>query len=249
MSRRSIIFCALGLIAAAVCVRLGLWQLARLHEKVQRNQAIAGQQKSAPVALLSLPRDTAAAHYRPATVSGRFDYDHELVLSGRTHQGSPGVELLTPVHVAGSDTAVLVNRGWVYSPDGGRVDRRRWHEADSGSVTGYVELYSADAGATASAADARIVRRVSRSEIASKIPYPVAPYYLVVTGDTADGAHPARRELPALDEGPHRSYAIQWFSFAAFALAGAVMVTLRERHPYARRSEYGPSNARRESGT
>jgi surfeit locus 1 family protein len=73
------------------------------------------------------------------------------------------------------------------------------------------------------------VRRVSRGEVTSRVPYPLAPYYLVATGDSADGAHPARRELPALDEGPHRSYALQWFSFAAIALAGAGLVIARER--------------------
>ena len=232
-------FCVVAVIAAAVFARLGIWQVARLHEKVRRNQAIAQQQRSAPVALDALSRDTNAAHYRTATVSGRFDYDHELVRSGRTHQGSPGVDLLTPVLRPGSDTAVLVNRGWVYSPDGGRVDRARWREADTGTVVGYVELYSADAGTTTSAADPRIVRRVSRAEIASKIPYPVAPYYLVATGDTADGAHPARNEIPALDDGPHRSYAIQWFAFAAIALAGATMVVLRERD-----GKHGPADAK-----
>jgi surfeit locus 1 family protein len=249
MSRRSIVFCAFAVLAALACVRLGVWQLARLHEKLRRNESIAAQQREAPVPLGSLPRDTGAAHYRPASVTGHFDYDHELVVSGRTHQGSPGVELLTPVRTPGSDTAVLVNRGWVYSPDGGRVDRARWRESDSATVTGYVELYAPDAGTTASVADPRIVRRVSRSEIASKIPYPVAPYYLVATGDTADGAHPARRDMPALDEGSHRSYAIQWFTFATFALAGALMIVLRERHPYARQPGYGPPDATREHGT
>jgi surfeit locus 1 family protein len=249
MSRRSIAFCVLAVLAAAVCVRLGVWQLARLGEKVRRNGSIAEQQRMTPAPLASLPRDTAAAHYRPAVLTGLFDYEHELVLSGRTHQGSPGVELLTPVRIAGSDTGVLVNRGWVYSPDGGRVDRSRWHESDTARVSGYVELYAPDAGVTASAADPRIVRRVSRAEIASKIPYPVSPYYLVATGDTADGHHPARRELPALDEGPHRSYAIQWFTFATFALAGALMIVLRERHPYARSwPDHGPSDATREHG-
>jgi surfeit locus 1 family protein len=248
MSRRSIAFCAFAVLAALACVRLGVWQLARLHEKLRRNASIAAQQQAAPIPLASLPPDTGAAHYREATVTGRFDYEHELILSGRTHLGSPGVNLVTPVRLTGSDTAVLVNRGWVYSPDGSRVDRARWREADLAAVTGYVELYAPDAGATSSASDPRIVRRVSRSEVASKIPYPVAPYYLVATGDTVDGAHPARNELPALDEGPHRSYAIQWFSFAAFAVAGAIMIVLREKHPYARRAEYGPPDATREHG-
>src|SRR5678816_1060082 len=93
-------------------VRLGLWQLARLHAKVQRNAVIAAQQREAAVQFASLPRDTAAARYRRASASGVFDYRAELVLSNRTYQGSPGVDLVTPLRLGGSDTAVLVDRGW-----------------------------------------------------------------------------------------------------------------------------------------
>jgi surfeit locus 1 family protein len=229
MSRRSIVFCLLALVAAAVFVRLGLWQLARLHEKVRRNVSIAAQQLEPAAPLTSVPRDTARAHYRKATVAGRFDYDQEVVWGARTHQGSPGVDLVTPLRIAGSDTAILVDRGWVYSPDAASVDRARWRERDTATITGYIEVYAPDAGVTNVARAPRMVRRLSRSDLASRIAYPLAPYYLVATGDSADGAHPARRELPPLDEGPHRSYALQWFFFAAIALAGAGLVIAPER--------------------
>ena len=229
MSRRSIAFCVLALVAAAVFARLGLWQLARLHEKVRRNASIAAQQLEPAAQLTAVPRDTAGGHYRKATVSGRFDYDQEVILGARTHQGSPGVDLVTPLRIAGSDTSILVNRGWVYSPDGASVDRARWRERDTATITGYIEVYAPDAGVTKVAREPRLVRRLSRSELAPRIGYPLAPYYLVATGDSADGARPARRELPALDEGPHRSYAMQWFSFMAIALAGAGLVIARER--------------------
>jgi surfeit locus 1 family protein len=229
MSRRSIAFCLLALIAAAIFARLGVWQLARLHEKVRRNASIAAQQLQPAAQLASVPRDTAGAHYRKATVSGRFDYEQEVVVGARTHQGSPGVDLVTPLRIAGSDTAILVDRGWVYSPDGASVDGQRWRERDTATITGYIEVYAPDAGVTNVAREPRLVRRISKSELVSRIGYPLAPYYLVATGDSADGPHPARRELPALDEGPHRSYAMQWFSFTAIALAGAGLVIARER--------------------
>jgi surfeit locus 1 family protein len=229
MSVRTVVFCIFAVLSAALFVRLGAWQLERLHERQARNAIVRQQQASAASPLQSLPRDTGNAHYRPASVQGRFDYDHELVATNRTRRGSPGVELLTPVRMTGSDTAVLVNRGWVYAPDGATVDRARWREGDSATLTGYVELYAPDAGVTASSSDPRIVRRVSRQEIASKVPYPVAPFYLVATGGPFSTTHPARREIPVLDDGPHRSYAVQWFFFAAIALGGAGAVAWRER--------------------
>ena len=228
MSRRSIVFCVFAVLAATLFVRLGFWQLARLHAKVRRNVTIAAQQRSAPVPFATLPRDTAAAHYRRASATGVFDYESELVAAGRTYQGSPGVDLVTPLRLAGSDTVVLVDRGWVYSPDASSVDRTRWREGDSVSVEGYVEQYAPDAGAPAASKDPRLVRRITRRNVSSRISQPLAPYYLVQTGDTAS-SHPVRRVMPALDEGPHRGYAIQWFAFAVIALAGAVTVAVRER--------------------
>jgi surfeit locus 1 family protein len=135
MRTRTIVFCLFAVVAAAVFIRLGFWQIARLHERQARNADVVRQQRDAATPVRALPSDTGAAHYRPATVAGRFDYEHELVLTNRSNNGSPGVELLTPVRVAGwGDTAVLVNRGWVYSPDGGTVDHARWREADSANV-------------------------------------------------------------------------------------------------------------------
>lgn len=242
MSRRTLLFCALALVAAAIFLRLGFWQLGRLAERRAHNTIIARQRLNDPDAVRSLPADTGAAHYRATVVTGRLDYEHDIVLASRTHQGSPGVELLTPVRLPGSDTAVIVNRGWVYSPDAGTVDLSRWHErSDTLPLRGYVELYAPDAGVTTSSANSRLVRRVSRSEIAARVPYPVAPWYVVVTGDSADGAHPARRDLPVLDDGPHRSYAVQWFFFACISLAGAAAVVFREREPARRDAGAAPT--------
>jgi surfeit locus 1 family protein len=229
MSRRTVIFCALAIGAAALFVRLGFWQLSRLHERRAHNAVVAAQRLDPPVDFRALPRDTAAAHYRAARVEGRYDYANEVVLASRTRGGSPGAEIFTPVRLAGNDTAVLVDRGWVYSPDGATVDLARWREGDSANVAGYVETYMADNGVTTSAFGPRVVRRASRTEIAAKVPYPVAPYYLIATSDSAGRDHPARRAQPVLDEGPHRSYAIQWFAFALIAIGGAAAVVLRER--------------------
>jgi surfeit locus 1 family protein len=236
MSRRIVVFCGFAFAAAILFIRLGVWQVERLRERQAWNATITHARRSNPMPLLKLTRDTAVAHYRFATVDGRFDYDHELIVSNRTRRGSPGVELLTPVHVPGSDTAVLVDRGWVYSPDGTSVDQNKWREGDVAHLAGFVELFGNDTSITA-AANPRVIRRASRADILAKLPYPIAPVYLVAVGDTADLSHPARRDLPVLDDGPHRGYATQWFSFALISIVGAGIVIRRER------TRSGPGNA------
>ena len=219
------LFVALAVIAAAACVRLGFWQLSRLDQRRARNAIVRSRLDSAEVDVSTLPRDTALARFRRVRVTGTPDYDHELVLAARSRQGSPGVNIVTPVRVAGHDTAVLVNRGWVYSPDAATVDLTKWHSHDS-AFAGYVDELTPERGSASSNLNRpRVLTRLTMSGITANIPYPVAPYVVVAAGDTSVAPdRPALLGLPALDEGPHFSYAIQWFGFALVALVGAGVV-------------------------
>jgi surfeit locus 1 family protein len=235
MTRRTIALLALSLVTAAVCVRLGVWQLSRLGERRARNAAVAARFDAAPVGLDALPTDTAALHYRRVRLAGRADYAHEFVLANRSRDGSPGVHVVTPVEVAGRDTLVLVNRGWIYAPDGATVDLARWRDGDSLAVEGYVELPSRRPGA-ARLAGARAVtayRWLDPTEVARAVGRPVSAYYVAAAaprGETTPPAdRPVRLEPPALDEGSHQSYAVQWFSFAAVALVGGAAFARAQR--------------------
>jgi surfeit locus 1 family protein len=118
-----------------------------------------------------------------------------------------------------------VNRGWVYSPDGGSIDRSQWREAPEASALGYVlwpTLASAAAATNAPVDSTRKVLRAEPGRIAASVGYPVAPFQVVLLGDSvaAGPTFPRRLSSPPLDEGPHRSYAIQWFSFAGVIVVG-----------------------------
>lgn len=140
------------------------------------------------------------------------------------------MNLLTPVRLPNTDTAVLVNRGWVYSPDGSTIDLAKWHDRDS-VFMGYAEELPSIAGSTY-ATRPNVIARLSDSVVAKALPYPVLPVYVVAleSGDTSNAAtRVARLTIPPLDEGPHMNYAIQWFAFAAIALIGAVIVVRQQR--------------------
>ena len=226
--KRLWLFVTIAVVFAAIFVRLGIWQLHRRQERRARNALVLSRLNEPESDVESLPRDTTAIRFRRVRVTGSPDYDHELVWAARSYRGSPGVNFVTPVRVAGRDTAVLVDRGWVYSPDGATVDRAKWRERDT-TFSGYVEEMPSTGGSMyADRPD--VVARLGYDAVAKSLPYPVAPYYVVVLGDSAIAPDRlARLTVPPLDEGPHLSYAIQWFAFALVALVGAGYVIKQAR--------------------
>ena len=233
MPRRLLTFLILAAVLATACIRLGFWQLSRLAQRRARNSVVSARLAKPTVPLVSLPPDSSSV-LRRSMISGTPDFDHEIVLAARSYQGSPGVYLLTPMKIPGSDTAVLVNRGWIYAPDGVSVDLHGWREAGT-SFVGYAELLPQGRSSTPDGVlrhDSRIARELDLVTVNSLLPYPVSPLYLVAT--VQDTAKPvaervARLPSPTLDEGPHLSYALQWFAFAAIALIGGAAVAIRGR--------------------
>ena len=213
-------------------MRLGIWQLDRLSQRRALNAMLSARLASSPVPVRELLHDSVAGAYRRVTATGTYDFANEMSLAARTHQGSPGVNIITPLRLTGTDTAILVNRGWVYSPDAERVDFGRWLEPTQATVTGYLlQPGRGGRGAASSPGNPRVIRRLDHDSVTKRLPYPIADFVLVVTGDaqrttgtsaTRDST-PARLTLPLMDEGPHLGYAIQWFSFALIALVGGAV--------------------------
>jgi surfeit locus 1 family protein len=230
LSRRTISFVVFAFAVAAGCVRLGFWQLDRLHQRRERNAEISQRLALPPAPAREILRGSGNLGFRRASATGTYDYEHEVVLALRTHEGSPGVNILTPLRLPGSDTALLVNRGWVYSPDGLNVDPTRWRERSDAAIEGYLQSYSSgEPGPARASLKTGAVRRLEHDSLATNLPYPLAPYYFVVQQPAvrADST-PVRLTIPPLDEGPHLGYAIQWFSFALIAVVGAGFVARKK---------------------
>jgi surfeit locus 1 family protein len=231
--RRYALF-AVALLVAAVCVRLGLWQLDRLGERRDRN-AVRQARLEQPALDVSdgAPADTAAA-YRRAVARGAFDYTREVILVGRSRRGVPGVYLVTPLRLAGG-SALLVERGWVPSPDARTAELSRYREGDSATVEGVLLEVPSGGGFPEGARETDrgwplYLRRAAPAELRERYPYPLAGLVLRRAA-VPPGALPELRPvpLPELDDGPHLSYALQWFSFAVIAVVGSAALALRER--------------------
>lgn len=229
MKRRNVLAAVFAIVTALIFSRLGLWQLQRLSERRARNEALASRLHTPALPLAQLPADSAGAHWRRALATGSYDFDHQIVLSGRTNDGSPGVQIITPLHLTEGGPAVLVNRGWVYASDAATVDLGKWDEPPHETVSGYVEDFvHGGRGVARLPSRTNAWTRLDASELRTAFPFPIAPYYLVLLDTMVDYrvAHelptttPVRLTLPRMDDGPHLNYAIQWFTFAVVALVG-----------------------------
>jgi surfeit locus 1 family protein len=227
---------AVGLLA--VCfVGLGLWQLERRAQRLAANARILARLELPALRLDGSTLDPAETDLRRGIVRGTYDYDHEVVLRNQVHNGLPGVDLLTPLRIEGSDAAVLVNRGWIPF-EMSQPDQREVFRAEGGpvEVRGIVRRAQTRPSRFAPADPTPIPEqtgldgwfRVDIERIQEQIPYRLLPLFLEQEAGPQSGAQPRfPRPEPeiALSEGPHLFYAGQWFAFAALLVGGYVART------------------------
>lgn len=233
---RLVLLGIIAVAAAAGCIRLGIWQLDRLAQRRAQN-ALIRSRTAAPAVDVSAVRavDTTESHWRRVAIRGVADYDAELVHATRSQNGSPGVYLLTPVRPlsgAWGDTSVLLLRGYVPAPDGRTIDWNKAREGDTVSFDAVVTSFPPPRpGTVRMPSAARAVRTLDRDTLSTMMGRPLAPFVLLVLGDTImrDITRPTRIPPPSLGEGAHESYAYQWFSFALVALGGFAAFVIADR--------------------
>lgn len=145
---------------------------------------------------------------RRVRARGVYDFSREQTWPGRSFEGTPGVSLITPLRLS-DGSEVLVDRGWVPSPDADHVDHGAYREVDSATVTGIALVPPRGRGDVDP-------QRGGFLPVVIQMELPLAARGL-----------PRRWPLPALDNGPHLSYAVQWFCFAAIILVGTAALLRR----------------------
>ncbi len=242
LNRKWILGTVLVILGAALCVGLGIWQLDRLKQRRAFNAQVEAVQ-AMPV--LDLPaqssaEDLTAMQYRHVRATGIFDAAHQVAILNRYYNGQYGYDLLTPLVMQGGE-AVLVDRGWV--PADNKSSPATWRQYDVShpvTVDGIVQL-TASAPVFGAAADPTLTPGqkgldrwiyIDIPRIAQQMPYPVLPVYIQPNPDPNATNPPfASQEQPDLSDGPHLSYAIQWFSFAAIMLVGYPFYVRRQETP------------------
>lgn len=215
-------------LGAALCVRLGIWQLDRLEQRRAFNAQVESMRTMSLLDLNSEGTDSVEKmEWRSAQVTGEYDFENQVAIRNQYNGNQYGYHLLTPLLFKGK--AVLVDRGWIPA-DGNSApaDWRKYDEAGEVKVIGQIRLGQSKPAyggvADALPADGEKLTMWNNADvemIAHQMPYPILNVYIQPNADEIDVVPPIPFQ-PELDltEGPHLGYALQWFTFATILLIG-----------------------------
>ncbi|MGE7436491.1 MULTISPECIES: SURF1 family protein [Kitasatospora] len=228
----------LALVAIAVCLWLGSWQLGRFEDRVSTHKD-GGNSAKAPQAAAPLSSvlnggtaevgtDTVG---REVTVTGSYDPAHQLLVPNRTVDGRNGFYVLTPLRTA-DGPAVAVVRGWVPgAPDGSGTGTASSAvpvpAAPAGQVTVTGRLQapenSGSGGAVAGGLPAGQLGTISPATLVNVLPY--RSYDGWVAADAAPGGltavptvQPQGGDGLSLRAFQNLGYTLEWFVFAGFVV-------------------------------
>jgi cytochrome oxidase assembly protein ShyY1 len=205
-------------------VSLGNWQLDRLAQRKERNgTTIANEQKPVqPYEQVFTHAITDADQWQRVEARGTFDADHQFVVRYRSNGGADGYEVVTPLRTASG--TVLVDRGFIPLERGTRIPSSA-AAPPPGEVTVLGHVRRSEKGRRAATTPVgNQMRLINSDAIAATLPYDIESGYiglLTVQPEQQGGFQPI--QLPELSDGPHFWYAVQWFMFAAVAVAGIVV--------------------------
>lgn len=214
-----VLLIATGIILAAVMTGLGLWQM-NVFKSQQANTAQARAGQPPVVWSGETPRREEAAdvYGRRIQVSGSY-LKQTQVLVGTSYP----LRVVTGLRTSSGETIPVV-RGQVSQTD-------RVTDPPTGEVTVTGVLLASDAlpsGEESSSVQmpAAVLPTLRLEVLAQTWPEPMIPGYVTLSRQDAarEGLPAASAPLPQTDGGArNRSYALQWWAFAAFALGMSIV--------------------------
>lgn len=221
-SRRWIGILGFTLAFAVACIGLGQWQFDR-RASAQAAISLLDTNYALPTAPLSEVVETvdefdSTEKWRSVRLTGEYDPE---VLYVRTRSGAGGIgfEQLALLRQA-DGTVFVVNRGWVLA-NGDNSAPATTPPLPAGAVTVTAHLIPGEqqiVGRTAPAGQIATIHLATIDELDEGNVFRGWYGRVDTESPSADAGAPWTR--PVLDEGPHLSYALQWYVFAAMGFVG-----------------------------
>ena len=212
-------------LAAAVLVPIflaaGQWQWNKANAKAELQQRLEAGGVAPSLRLPATLVDAQELRFRKIVAHGHYEPQHQILIDNRTYHGQGGYHIVTPLRLEGSETRVLINRGWIpalaehrYVPvlatPEGRV------ELSGTAIVPGTRFFSlaADNGDGTSQWQG-VWQNLDLERYRKAVGFAVQPVVIQLDPESTAGGFV--REWPRPDERiqTNLSYAIQWWTFAA----------------------------------
>lgn len=205
----------------ALLLYLGQWQAGKGERlsAARAQHAARAQNVATPVGAALL--DPQLLLGAPIIARGHYEPTRQFMVDNRQEDGRPGVHVVTPLKIEGSETRILINRGWIGWSDGRKTLPQVVTPAGLVEVRGIADVPMAkDFLLMPERAEAwpNLWPRLDLKRFQQQAAYPVQPVVLLQNrNDVADGL--VRNWQPPEDRvAKHKSYAMQWFGMALVLL-------------------------------
>lgn len=212
---------------AVLMVFLGLWQLQRLDDRRARNAEIElNTQQEIVTATKNL--GSSADVWKRVKLTGQYIPSTEISVINRSQDGVAGDNLAVAFETE-SNGIFLVNRGFVPLTVSSRS-----LPTEPLSVVGYIRQSQTrrNVGAIDSTdKGTKEFQRFDLIRIKSALDVDInTTYYvqLIKESPSPNTPWPSPVPFPTIDEGPHFSYAMQWFFFSLVAIVGWIVVVVKK---------------------
>jgi surfeit locus 1 family protein len=210
---------------------LGAWQsgkgerlAAELAQRAQRSQLGASQ-------VTGQLLDAQAAQDAPFTVMGTYDAQHQIFLDNRQEGDQPGVHVITPLKIEGTESYILINRGWVGWTLGRTVLPVVATPAGRVQISGLAAVPSTKKFFLMpehSEGSNKLWARIDMARFEAMLAHPLQPVVLQQTGGDAPDTLIRHWPPPEDRVGKHRGYAFQWYGMAAALLLFFLLACFRK---------------------
>ena len=219
-TRRWMGYLAFTVIFSVVCVALGQWQFARRAEAQTAIARLNANFDQSPALLDELVPQAdsfdAELKWRPVVVTGEYLADEVLYARNRPKNGTVGFDVVVPFRTS-DGRVIVIDRGWIEGNDDNSMPADP-PPVPRGQIEVVARLYPSEiviAGRSAPAGQLATIHVPAIAEVTG--PTTVTGWYAQLATETPASEAGQAFTKPVLDEGPHLSYALQWYVFALMA--------------------------------
>lgn len=222
-----------ALVLVLLCWSMAVWQFSRFRFKQVYFAQVEAQKQLGERPFPVLETSWRSWHHAMVEVEGEWEHGDEMAIINRSMHGAPGVHVVTPFRLAGSDHLLLVDRGFlpyeVYVGDH-QVD---YQPKGIQRISGILRpsqtpsfIFSLPEIQPANGQKKKRWLRLETEKIGEELNQPIYPVYLEQTNQTE---LPQAQPNAILPPSRHLNYTLQWSGFGVFTIFLALLLQLRRR--------------------